>query len=196
MDLSHCVFHLRSPSNAAADALFPLSALAESDPDAHAKALEKYTDTPERARLPETIIPILDALWTEVVFLSPVLPHAIHRAWKDIAGTELAPQPFWAIPVDDVPVAVMLDRTTTRTGDPLDPREVTPFDPSTYQALTRTTERSRAWITELAAAGRRGAFFHGTPHVLTRGPVPLRRAQLVDWSVPIDDGTAGDGAGA
>src|SRR5690625_6306709 len=89
MDLERCVFHARSSRNASADELTSLSALAFSNPDAYADALSKYDDTPERRRLRDTWIPLIEAAWTDVVFLSPIRPHAIWRAWRSVAGVEL-----------------------------------------------------------------------------------------------------------
>ncbi|WP_141379953.1 hypothetical protein [Microbacterium lacticum] len=38
---------------------------------------------------------------------------------------------------------------------------------------------NRAWLASLAAAGRRGAWFNRTPHVVTAGPVLLGAATSV-----------------
>ena len=143
VDLSRCVFHARTPGNAGAERLEPLSALRTTSPEAYARAIAKYDDTPERRRLPSTRIPLLDVRWIEAVFLSPVRPHAIWTAWREIGGVDLPAQKFWAIP--------------------------------------STTPGSAAWIRELAGSGRRGAWFHRTPHVLTASPVPLGPAAVVDW---------------
>lgn len=181
MDLERCVFHLRTEQNAASSALLPLSALEHSDPRAFARAIAKYDDTPERRRLPETWIPGIEARWTEVVFLTPVRPHVIWQAWKDIAGIELPTQEFWAIPVEGIGPAVVLDRQISRTGEPIDPREVETLEASDYRSTVETTAGNAQWIAKLAAEKKRGAWFHGTPHVLTRGPVPLGSAEVIDW---------------
>lgn len=184
MDLERCVFHTRTSQNSGADELRPLSMLEGSDPAAFERAIAKYDDTPERRRLRDTWIPVLEARWTEAVFLSPVRPHAIWRAWRDIAGVELPPQEFWAIPVEAVAPAVVLDRHLSRTGDPIEVAEVERLDPHAYRSAVQTTPRNQEWIAELAAVGKRGAWFHGTPHVLTRDLVPLTSAAVIDWSAP------------
>lgn len=188
MDMNRCVFHMRNISNEKARELLPLSALQESDPESYAQALAKYDDTPERRRLPGTRIPCLDALWTEVVFLSPITPHAVWTAWAEARSIEAGKRPlpaqeFWAIPVDDIGEAVLLDRTLTATGEEIDPREVSRLNPDTYISATVTTPGNAAWARELTRKGVRGGYFHRTPHVLTRGPVSLERSRLVDWSV-------------
>ncbi|MGP9681975.1 hypothetical protein [Brachybacterium sp. AOP3-A1-3] len=179
-----CVFHARTAANAAADSVLPLSDLATSDPAAYERALAKYDDTPERRRLRDTWIPLLEARWTEAVFLTPIHPHAIWRAWRDIAGTELPSQEFWAIAIDDVHRPVLFERRLSTTGEPIDPREVEAVDPQSFTTAHETTPRSADWIAHLAETGRRGAWFHGTPHVLTRRPVPVGSAQLIDWQHP------------
>lgn len=184
MDLERCVFHLQTGRNAMRDALSPLSALEHSDPQTFARSLAKYDDTPERRRLRETWIPVLEARWTEAVFLSPVRPHAIWSAWRDIAGVELPSQEFWAIPIGAAGPAVVLDRHSSTTGDPIRSDEVDRLDPEAYRSMEETTARNRQWIAQLSAAGKRGAWFHGIPHVLTRGPVPLASAAVVDWRDP------------
>ncbi|MGO1479829.1 MAG: hypothetical protein ACTHWF_01750 [Brachybacterium sp.] len=184
MDLERCVFHARTSQNSTSDELRPLSALKHSDPRAFALAIAKYDDTPERRRLRNTWIPFLEARWTEAVFFSPVRPHAIWRAWRDIAGVELPSQEFWAIPVEAVGHPVRLDRHLSRTGDPIEADEVESLDPRTYRSAAVTTARNEEWIAELSAAEKRGAWFHGTPHVLTRDPVALASAAVIDWNEP------------
>lgn len=184
MDIERCVFHARSSRNASADELTSLSALAASDPDAYADALSKYDDTPERRRLRDTWIPLVEAAWTDVVFLSPIRPHAIWRAWRSVAGVELPSLEFWAIPVDEIGHSVVFDRQITATGEPIDQREVRAVDAKTYRSSRDTTNANLQWITSLARSNKRGAWFNGTPHVLTRGPVPLNSAVVIDWRNP------------
>lgn len=176
------LFHVRTPLVDGTAALLPLSDLATVDPVAHAVAIAKYDDTPERRRLRDTRIPLVDRLWTEVVFLSPVHPHAIWRAWREITGRERATWEFWAIKANVLPSgSVWLDRTLTQTGESIDPREVSPFDRARYQTMTATTSANRAWLEQLAASGHSGAWFQGIPHVLAPTAVPLAAAEVVDW---------------
>src|SRR5699024_12376028 len=132
MDLERCVFHVRSSRNASADELTSLSALAFSNPAAYADALSKYDDTPERRRLRDTWIPLIEAAWTDVVFLSPLRPHAIWRAWRSLAGNELPSRELSAIPAADIGQPVGLDRQTTPTGEPMDRREDRAYDGKHY----------------------------------------------------------------
>ena len=76
-DCLHDVFHARVALAAGTDRLLPLSDLRGIDPAAYEAELAKYDDSPQRRRLRETVIPVLNVTWTEVVFLSPVHPHAI-----------------------------------------------------------------------------------------------------------------------
>jgi len=178
------VFHQRV--DLVGDALVPASDLASIDPAGYARAMAKYEDTPERQRLRETAIPSTGKSWTEVVFLSPVHPHAIWRAWREVRGKDLPRVEFWAIPVDDLPAGtVVLDRTVTATGDPIDPSEVAPFHPASFVTATEVPAANRAGLEEMVRRGVSGAWFHGIPHVLAPGAVPLGNAQVIGWEEPL-----------
>lgn len=79
---------------------------------------------------------------------------------------------------------VLLDRHTSAVGDPIDPAEVTAFDALSFQTSWSTTTSNRRWLEELASRGMSGAWFHGIPHVLAAGQVPLSEAVVVDWAQP------------
>jgi len=176
------VFHTRVQLVGGADELYPLDTLATISPALHAREIAKYDDTPERRRLRDTVIPLIERRWTAVVFLSPVHPHAIWQTWRDITGRERPSLEFWAIPAHALPAdTVVLDRTRTGVGDPIDPREVSRFSARTFRTRMRTTAANRTWLESLADSGRSGAWFHGIPHVLAPGPVPVRDATVIDW---------------
>lgn len=163
-------------------ALLSSSALRDIDEGAYRRAVAKYDDTPERRRLATTRIPLIERAWTEVVFLSPVHPHAIWQAWVGVAGAPRPPVEFWEIPIDLLPGdAVVLNRTVSAVGDPIDAAEVTRLDRGRFRTAMQTTPANRAWLSQLAARGLRGAWFHGIPHVLTAGPVPLEGARIISW---------------
>jgi hypothetical protein len=175
------VFHAATELLPGTDSLQSLSALREIDEEAFGRGMQKYA-TPERQRLAETRIPLIERIWTEVVFLTPIHPHAIWTAWRELSGVALDASAFWAIPVEDVPPdAVVFDRQDSIVGEPIPAHEVSPFDRATHSAALQTTSGNRAWLSELVATGRRGGWFNRTPHVLTAGPVPLINAQVISW---------------
>lgn len=181
----HHVFHTRVELAPGTDRLIALSALAELDPVAHESALARYDDTAERRRLRDTVIPILDRKWTEVVFLSPVHPHAIWTAWRELAGRELPPMEFWAIPVESLPTdTVIFDRTLSAVGERIRPEEVATLDPASFRTALETTPGNREWLANLAASGKTGAWFNRTPHVLSGSAVSLADAEVMNWAAP------------
>ncbi len=183
------VFHACVPLAPGTTSLLTVEQLAAVDPQAHRGAIAKYDDTPERRRLRDTVIPRMGLRWTDVVFLLPVHPHAIWSAWKEIRGRERAPMEFWAIPASELPDGtVVLDRSLTATGDPIDPREVTPFERDAHRTSLTTTSANRAWLEECVKRKVSGAWFHGIPHVLAPGPVPLNHAEVISWDRPYGTG--------
>ncbi|EZP28115.1 hypothetical protein [Microbacterium oleivorans] len=178
------VFHQCVPL--VGDLLVPASDLAEIDPDGYARAMAKYDDTPERQHLRNTAIPGTGRTWTEVVFLSPVHPHAIWRAWREVRGKDLPRVEFWAIPAADLPVrTVVLDRSVSAVGDPIDASEVAPFDAASFTTAIEVPAVNRVWLEEMARRGVSGAWFHGIPHVLAPGAVPLGNARVIGWEEPV-----------
>jgi len=176
------VFHLRVELAAGTSELMPLSELATSDPAAYEAAIAKYDDSTERQRLRETTIPLLNRRWTEVVFLSPVHPHAIWQAWGEITPKPLPPVEFWAISIDTLPTPiVVLDRKRSAVGDPIQADEVSPLDTRHFQTLFETTQSNRAWLEMLTERGLKGGWFKGIPHVLTTGHVPISSARTLSW---------------
>ena len=177
--MSEFVYHAVVDLLPGTDALLPVSALRGIDEAAYRRAISKYDDTPERRRLAQTQILVIDRGWTEVVFLSPVPPHAIWSAWMEIASAP-PPMEFWQIPVESLPGdAVIFDRTMSSVGDSIDSSEVSRFDPERFQTAMQAPPANRARLASLAAAGRRGAWFNRTPHVVTAGPVLLGAATTV-----------------
>lgn len=161
--------------------LHPLNVLRDRAPGIHAREIAKYVGNPHREALPATVIPRLDCLWGDVVFLAPIHPHRLFTAWV-AAGAK--PNPDWAffrIPLDRIAHA----QVVTMIG-----REVTPFDPATYRELTTVPDETHAWYAKLAAQGRRGGDFVGVPHVLVRGSIDITGVEIIRWG----DSPTGDGA--
>jgi hypothetical protein len=176
------VFHAQVKLLPGTRDLLPLDDLAELDPATYEAGLAKYRGSPERERLRETVVPLLNRRWTQVVFLSPVHPHAIWRTWFELTGQRLPSVEFWSIPVDRLPQpSVVFDRTISTVGDPIESSEIVPLDVPTFRTSLDTTAANRAWLESLSATGRQGAWFHGVPHVLVGARVPLTGARVVSW---------------
>lgn len=181
------VFHQRTRLAPGTTQLLPTDALAEIDPAAHARAIAKYDDSPERRRLRDTEIPGTGRRWTGVVFLSPIHPHTIWETWRKAGGRELPATEFWRIPVSALPDGcVVFDRHLSVTGDPIDPREVTPLDRDTFRTAVETTPENAEWLQDLVRRGRSGAWFNRTPHVLSPEPVDLDQAEVISWDRPFE----------
>jgi len=164
--------------------LHPLARLREIAPLSYEAAVAKYRDDPRRALIPRRHIAKINCIGEDVINLSPIDPRAVHRAWRDL-GVDLAPAEWFAIPAErlDRPPAVMTrpDRMTGPVGEDLGDDAVSWFDPDSYRELTQLPERTRRWCAELAASGRRGAWFVGVPHVLVKGSVPIAGLERFDW---------------
>jgi hypothetical protein len=175
------LFHAK-PSSLSGSFLLPLSDLATTDPSAYAAAIAKYDDHPDRRRLPDRYIPIIDCRWQDVVFLSPVHPAAIWRAWAE-RRFEMPSRTFFAVDaaiVAELP-AVVYTQKATRSGDDIDPADVVAFDPVAHTDM-QLSDRTLTWYDARIAAGSRGgAEFHTVPHVLVRGRIPIRGAAELDW---------------
>jgi hypothetical protein len=182
--LDRHVFHQKVLLAPGTDALIPASALRNIDPRAYETAVAKYDDTPERRRLRDTVIPRVNRAWTEVVFLSPVDPRAIWRAWLRLTGERLPPVAFWAVPAESLPDSSVVLSRSGAVGDEIPASDVTPFDAQTFRTRRETTAENAAWLAALWKTGRRGGWFHGIPHVLSPEPIPLTAAAVISWDEP------------
>lgn len=182
--LSSHLFHQCVPLAGHANVLVPLSRLRALDEPSWRRAWSKYDGDASRRRLRDSVIPLLERRWTEVVFLTPIDPTVIWRAWRDLTGQALPSQDFWAIPAEDVNAlpAVVLDRHRSSAGNPLHPDDVEWFDPAKHRTLDCLPPASQQWLAELASSGRRGAWFNRTPQILVDGDLSLHGVEVIDWS--------------
>ncbi|WRS31054.1 hypothetical protein U6G28_05060 [Actinomycetaceae bacterium MB13-C1-2] len=177
------VFHMCVPLAEGTDRLFPLEDLATLAPNVYEAAAAKYKDYSKRKALRDTAMPGLDKKWSQVVFLTPVDPRAIWRRWLDRTGEKLPPVKFWAIDPKGIDErSVLLERTVSCKGAPIDPREVTRFNRESFETVVKLPAASEEWLDALANSGRKGAWFNGQPHVLVPAPVSLEGAEVIDWS--------------
>lgn len=167
------------PERQIGSVLYPLHVLEARFPETFGQAISKYDDRPDRCLLPFTAIPALSCEWQDVVQCSPISPTLLLQAQRE-AGIRTQPHRFYEIDVEtlfDVP-AVLFTRNVQ--GIP----HYQPVDWSTYREMTVVPEKALAWYRQLAGMGKRGALFHGVPHVMIRGSVDISGASIVEWSSP------------
>jgi len=156
--------------------LYPLNELRTRHPEVYRRALAKYEDHPDRAKLPSTILPLLDCLWNDVLHCSPIHPPRLDDAWR-AQGVERVPRKtFFQIPVDRVghhPVAVMRGR------------ELEWLNTACFQEITAVPAETVEWYRKLARQERFGAHFVGVPHILVKGPIDIEGVEIVNWRDPI-----------
>ncbi|HEY2794476.1 MAG TPA: hypothetical protein VGJ28_19090, partial [Micromonosporaceae bacterium] len=154
------VYHTKPPTMIG-DELLPLSELADVDPAVHDAAIAKYDGSADRRTLPDRRIPVLDCRWQDVVFLAPVHPQLIWRAWAE-RGVRLPQRTFYAIPLAAIEshAAVLYRQRLTQPGEDIAAADVTPFHADRYAELTALSPRTLTWYETLIAAGRQGGEFH------------------------------------
>jgi hypothetical protein len=84
--------------------LYPLNQLKNSYPDAYGNAIEKYKG---REFLMSVKVPILEALWNDFIFLSPIHPHILYKEYLAAmkqSGLENLPaeREFYKIPIEKI----------------------------------------------------------------------------------------------
>lgn len=157
--------------------LLPLSALKAPYPDLYARHLAKYQGREERLR--ERVLP-LDCAWTDVVFLSPVDSTLLFGAMRS-AGRAVADPRMWTLDaalLDPRQCCVRLMRLTRGrlSADPADEDDYLPLTTATLRAVSQVTDRALARLRTLAP-DEPGLPWGDVPHVLHRGPIPLRLFQ-------------------
>jgi hypothetical protein len=172
------VYHLK-PRDLRGHWLLPLSQLKLVHPDLIGQAIEKYRG---RENLMKVKIPLLDCLWNDVVFFSPISPEHLKRALQS-AGVPTRPRTWLKIPVSalkNIP-AVYLEGRPTSPDDPSKPdlNKISRFDVQKYRELTSVPEWTIQYYRSEVSHGRLPLIFNGIPHVMVKGRVCLDSAQEI-----------------
>lgn len=164
------------PSTMVGTAIYPLNELKESAPEVYSREVMKYSDHPDRMRLPTTGFSALACRWNDVVHCSPIHPHLLYEAWRRV-GMDVRPdRRFFVIPIGHVshlPMAIMRKQGDERT--------LGLVDPDSYQEITSVPGETVNWYAKLARNGRSGADFVGVPHVLVHGSIDIANLEIVRW---------------
>ena len=159
----------------------PSQRLAPGTPDWDAY-LAKYQDDPNRAQLPYKEIPRLNCRWMDVVFCSSIHPKKLYKTWEALGGKRPEPVEWFVFPARVLKVHRAALYTIDPTRDltaPIAKHEIEILQANTYREQHTLTQVTRNWYRQLLQAGRRGAWFHGVPHVLIRHELSTDGAKLI-----------------
>lgn len=178
------------PAHQFGTALQPLARLKSTAPELYETAISKYGDDPSRRNIPRRHVGKLNCAYEEVINLSPLNPLLIHQRWRKL-GVDLGSAHWFAIPLDrllGLPAVLTIPDRQNGVGRDIGDSAVSWFDPDTYQELAQLPNKTAQWYSQLASAGKRGAWFVGVPHILVKGSISVAGLQPFDWNQPETQG--------
>ena len=152
-------------------------------PELYAQQVAKYRG---RERLTLVTVPVVNALWNDLVHCAPIHPRVIYRALANV-GIERGSDTFFKIPVSQLEgmSVVWFDPwVDPARGDypfPLDERDVTLFDRASYRELTQLPARTVRYYEQARKGGRRPLLYQFVPHVLVHGSIDVADVEVIDW---------------
>ena len=175
------VYH-QVPAGMVGETLYPLGTLERLEPSLYKAQVAKYDDHPARKSIPHQNVPILGCSRAETVNLAPLHPRHIYLAWEAL-GVSLPETRWYKIPIRyiNLPAVVYEPGEGRSVGGSIPESMVELFDPETYEELTALPPRTLEWYLSLHNRGRRGGWFVHVPHILMRGAVSVREAEVIDW---------------
>lgn len=185
------VYH-KKPFNMVGDILIPLNQMpySEKHQDTYHQAIKKYEG---REQLLETIIPTLNCLWNDVIYLSPLHPHHQYAAYKKI-GFTMKSIKFYKIPVEmlfekKVTVFKYLDYPD---NDPIHDSLESYCDlPAHYQELKEvpaaTLDYYKSIYNPENPTSTPPLAWYLIPHVMLQDTIDVSdpRVTVIDWQDPI-----------
>lgn len=167
------LYHARV-SNPSGDELLPLNTMRERCPELHRQHYAKYIGREEALA---QAVPPLDCTWGDVVFFSPIDSSALFDAVRE-SGRTIPDIPFWTVDAAALDPERTCIRLMRKAVDRPDAELATeddflPYTTATLRAVSRVTD---AALTRLRTLGPDEPMYPwvDVPHVLHRGPVPIR----------------------
>ena len=155
------LYHVKQPK-LAGDMLLPLATLRDEYPELYAKAMEKYEG---REEVTQNFIPLLDCLWEDVIFLSPVHPQVLHGVLVSCGHSGLIGKE-----------AYVIDPRSLRPGrlviyDYADGGSYSFYDGEDYLRHACISDVTRNHYRNAVEAGKRPFLFHGVTHAMYHGEI-------------------------
>lgn len=163
------------PENLEGSVLYPLNDLREKYPHLYRQHVQKYEG---RKQVIEHRIPTLGCMWNDVLFFSPIPPHALHAACAD-TGIVLA-RGVRYFEID--PYRLDPSRTTVwlHTDDSENADEYVAYDPANLGQYAEVPEETKIHYREHYAQGLRPLIFKHVPHILYQGSLDISTARIIE----------------
>lgn len=159
------------------DTLYPLNTLKEIYPDVYVAEAKKYEG---REILMETIIPMLNCKWNDVLHLSAVDPREVDAAVSALGHPLLARRFLRIDPLalEEKRAVVYLNRHAT-PRERLAPENWERYDPTTVETYATISQETLAYYRDSYASGKHPLLWHGIPHFLYAGNLSLKDHAII-----------------
>ena len=156
------------PDEMQGSVLYPLERLKVRDPALWARHVEKYKD---RSGLLKSRIPILDCLWGEVLFFSPVHPQKICNALRK-AGINKTIRCF------EVPARLLCRNSAVMLPTLEDGRIFVSYAACSVNRYTEIPQHTIDYYR--SCGGEMPLLYHGVPQILHRGTLNIAGLRIVE----------------
>lgn len=174
MPTTHGTLYHLIPSEVRGEHLVPLNGLRSTHPDLYDVHAAKHRG---REWVIDEPIPPLNCTWGDVVFLAPVdsteLFNALARAGRPTSLPPAATLDASRLDPRNCAIRLMRHGRRGHYPDPTDEHDYLPFTTAALRAVSRVTVAAITRLENLAPHDR-GLPWVDVPHILHRGPIPLR----------------------
>ena len=166
------IYHLK-PRTMQGDTLMPLNQMKEHYPELYTTQLRKYEG---REALLTRKIPMLNCLWNDVLFFSPVPPEAVKEAFETIIG-RWQPARWLCVETDDISISsenavIKLPDMTREKGDfVVYEKDYIPFVPTILATMRTIPQHTLDYYKSAHEAEQPIFAWHGIPQILYRGNI-------------------------
>lgn len=155
--------------------LLPLNVLREMDEELYKLYAKKYVGREEIMR---DIIPTLECLWNDVVFLNAVRPLDLLRAYE-LTGRTLLKRRFYRINPETLDHSLLTVLTFSGMDDSKG-RSYQPFRTTDIESYSKIPEQTFKHYREMRDTGKTGLMFAFVPHILYKGEIDVSQTEIIE----------------
>lgn len=175
------IYHAKRP-DFVGDRLYPLNTLKGRLPEVYAGAVKKYEG---REWLLDVKVPVLNALWNDVIHFSLMHPYLICETLSDIGFEHHKYSREWfEVPVADVlkfPSIIYKNTRKDRSSRIFPESDFEPVREERVLELSGMPERNLAYYGECFADKTIPLIWGFAPHVLIKGELDISGYRTVNW---------------